>query len=135
MPVKRKYIPNKQLVYIKGFGDIKYEESLNTIKYLMDLMEGFEVTDVFIDHSEVETIPNMVEAFNLGSLMGHKFRQLKFALIYRSIFQESYSMFKNAGAKRGANIKLFNNKPEALNRIINSGKCALDKEVLMWNCV
>jgi len=114
MPEIVKYRQDEGIIYVEGSGEITYENVKSTIEQGIKYNHQYNAKNVLSNHINVESVPEEVDVFNLGSELAQKLRGFNIALIHRQKFEEFYSLFANAANARGGNVKLFNNEDTAL---------------------
>ena len=114
MPEIAKYHEKEELIFVEGYGEVTSADVNKVMQYISSTAASFKVKGVLIDHRKVTLLPDFVNAFNLGSQVGQKLKNLNIALVFQPAFQDQYSLFRNSGNTRGANIKLFSNRGKAL---------------------
>lgn len=115
MPEIVTFMPDENLIFVEGFGKVTYEDVKNTFRESYKITKMFTANKTLSDHTKVESVPEYVEVFNLGSMVGQFFQNKKIALIYREEFEEDYRLFERSVNKRGGNLKLFKDRDLALN--------------------
>lgn len=115
MPEIAKYLQNEGIIYVEGFGEVTYSDVKNTIEFVNNVKNSFNINNILSDHLKVESVPNDVDVFNLGSISVQRLKVFNLALIYPPKLKEYYKLFEKTANRRGGNIKLFKNKDSAQN--------------------
>ena len=115
MPEIAKYLQNEGIIYVEGFGEVTYNDVKNTIEFVNNVKNSFNINNILSDHLKVESVPNEVDVFNLGSISVQRLKEFNLALIYPPKLKEYYKLFEKTANRRGGNIKLFKNKDSAQN--------------------
>lgn len=115
MPEIAKYLQNEGIIYVEGFGEVTYSDVKNTIEFVNNVKNSFNINNILSDHLKVESVPNEVDVFNLGSISVQRLKEFNLALIYPPKLKEYYKLFEKTANRRGGNIKLFKNKDSAQN--------------------
>ena len=113
MPEIVKYWQKEGIIYVEGSGKVTYEDVKKTIEQGINYNLKYKVTNVLSIHNDVESVPEEVDVFNLGSTIGQKLKGFNIAIVYPPGFEEFYNLFANAANIRGGNVKLFKNKETA----------------------
>ncbi len=109
-----RYLKNEALTYVEGFGGLTYHDVKNSIQQGLYINKKYGSTRVLSDHTKVESVPEYVDIFNLGTLIAQLLKGHSIALIYSPEFREDYCLFEKSANARGCNIKLFEDKKPAL---------------------
>ncbi len=113
MPEFVKYWPYEETIYIEGFGKITYHNVKNSLEQVINYRDKYQIINVLSNHLHVESVPDEVDVFNLGSMIGQILKNCFIAIIYPQQFTEYYRLFEKAANTRGGNIKLFTNTHSA----------------------
>jgi hypothetical protein len=115
MPEKLNYDQEEEIIIVDAYGEVTVADFHNFVQYLSEIIESFNVKGILVDHGKVESLPDFVNIFNMGSQAGQQLDKLKIAFVYPLELEERYNLFRNSGNTRGANIQLFLERDRALN--------------------